>query len=144
MAVWPSPRQNGSGRKHALADVHNVRGAALATAARSSLGRIRRIDLGQKRTQVVVLAAAPTHVGHALHDECLHLLVREPLWRNIKKPPRRVQALLELELLLVVVAALEEAGHHHVLVVAVSRLRWKVLEVLLDLRRVEARRSRQA
>ena len=74
------------GRQHPLADVLNVGGPAFCS---SSLGRIRRLDLGRKRLQVVVLAAAPPHVGHSLDDERLHLLIREPVWRNLKKPPRK-------------------------------------------------------
>ena len=46
-----------------------------------------------------------------------------------------MQALLEL--LLVVVAALGKAVHHHVLVVPLPHLSRKVLQVLLDLRRIK-------
>ena len=103
------------GHQDVLADLHNVSAPAfdhLCTS--SSLGSIHSLDLGRKRQQDIVLAAAPLHVGRALHHERLLLLA---LWRNIKKLPCKVQALLEL--LLVVVAALEEATS--LMVVAVGR-----------------------
>ena len=102
-------------------------GAPPSATAAPLVGAAASVDLGRKRPQFVVLAAAPPHVGHALDDERLY--VRKPVWRSLKKPLRKVQA--QLELLVVVVAALEEAVHHHVLVVAVPRVRRKVLEVLL-------------
>ena len=70
----------------------------------------------------------------------LRLLRELMLCNTVKKQPRKVQVLLEL---LLVVVVLEEAAHHHVLVVVVPRLRRKVLEVLLDLRRVEGALGRK-
>ena len=85
-----------------LADLQNVWRACL----RPPLHQQQPLQHTQPRPwpQDIVLAAAPLHVGRALHHKRLLLLA---LWRNIKKLPCKVQALLEL--LIIIVAALEEA-----------------------------------